>query len=528
MTNSLETRRKRAQIGTLTAGSNDKKGNQPNIDYTRKEISSMENKWTLIEDCLKGQNAIKEAATKYLPMPNSNDRSEENLARYDAYLQRAVFYNVTRRTLEGLVGQVFSRDPLINLPENMKSMIDNVDGEGVSLDQQAKKGLAYTLAFGSFGLLVDYPKTDGKVSLADQQKGFIRPTLTLYHRRSIINWRYQKRGAEMIYSLVVIKEEGAISDDGFEINNELQWRVLQLVDNIYVMTLWRYNDETNAYEIKEDSLRPIDGDGNHLDHIPFYFCGCFDNNAAPDEPPIYDLAELNIAHYRNSADYEDSCYLVGQPTPVFSGLTKQWVNDVFKNKPIQLGSRGSVALPVGGTAMLLQANANSMPKEAMDQKESQMVALGGKLFTPGQGRNTLGEAQLDESAETSMLSTAAKNVSLTYTLALREAAAMHATAKTDVEYSLNTDFPASRLTPNERTQTVLEWQAGAITMPEMRATLRKAGIATLDLEEYKKEIAANPPPQPKTMTNNGDKGGSDNEPKKNKDAENNGGNQSKV
>lgn len=502
----------------------------PNIGYVRPEITDLAHKWSLVADCLAGQEKVKSKEDLYLPRPNADDTSTENKARYTAYIARSVFYNVTSRTMGGLIGQVFSRDPLVELPDVMLPMIDDVDGAGVSLDQQAKLGLARSLGGSGFGLLVDYPVTSAAISLADQKAGYIRPTITQYARKDIKNWRFIKRGAKQVLSLVVIEVNGQASDDGFEVSYEQQWRVLELnKEGIYVVTTWRRDVETGEFARVAEPISPVDASGAPFTEIPFYFCGVLNNDATPDEPPMYDLAVLNIAHYRNSADYEDSCYMVGQPTPYFAGLTEAWVNKVFKAKTIQLGSRAAIPLPVGGTAGLLQAAPNSMPIEAMRQKEAQMLALGAKIIEPGGGKSgTLGEAQLDESSESSMLATAAKNVSGAYKLALTAAGKMYGAATTALVYSLNTDFPASRLTPNERTQLLMEWQAGAITETEMRAGLRKAGVATLDSVEYKAELIKNPPPQPKEATNNGGKGGADNDETKNKDAQNNGGNQNNV
>ena len=499
----------------------------PNIGYVRSEVTHMMPKWSIVEDCLEGQERIKSKAELYLPKPNAADVSADNAAHYKAYLTRAVYYNVTRKTLDGLVGQVFSRDPLVELPDLMENnMRDDIDGNGVSLDQQAKKGLAYTLGFGRFGLLVDYPVVTQPTSIADQESGFVKPVILQYSPKTIINWATKKIGARTVLSLVVLVENGISSDDGFELRSFKQWRVLQLNDaGFYVMTTWEFDPETEnytqtaMYEVKDSA-------GNPLTEIPFFFCGVLNNDSFIDEPPLYDLATLNIAHYRNSADYEDSAYMVGQPTPYFAGLTESWVNKVFKDRTIKLGARSAIPLPSGGVAGLLQANPNSMPFEAMQHKERQMMALGAKLVEPGGGSNTLGQAQLDESSESSMLSTAAKNVGLAYTKALTVAAKLYGQTDPEaVDYCLNTDFPASRLTPNERAQLVLEWQAGAITLSEMRAGLRKAGVATLDTEEYSAELITNPPPVPKAMTNNQGGGGSNNTPTPDKTQNNNGGNQ---
>lgn len=513
----------------LTAASPAVKEKGPNIGFVRSEIALLKPKWDKIADCLQGQIQVKKREDAYLPKPNAADTSAANVERYKAYLSRAIFYNFTRRTMDGLIGEVFSRDPLIEVAEIMRPMLDDIDGGAVTIDQQAKKGLALCLGNSGFGLLVDYPVTSAPVSLADQKAGYIRPTLIQYARGDIINWRFIQRGARKVLSLVVTAENNTVRDDGFEVTSENQWRVMQLDKyGQYVVTLYSYNAKDETYEVVAETKKPTDFNGNPFTEIPFFFCGSVNNDAVPDEPPLYDLAELNLGHYRNSADYEDSCYMVGQPTPVFSGLTEQWVKKVFEGKTIQLGSRAAVPLPIGGSAMLMQANANSMPMEAMLHKEAQAMALGAKLIESGGGANTLGQAQLDESSESSMLSTAAKNVSKAYTAALQLAAKMMYGISDIVTYSLNTDFPASRLTPNERTQLVMEWQAGAISQTEMRAGLRKAGVATLDTEDFVADLKKYPPPVMQEATNNGGKGGADNEEKKNKDSQNNGGNQNKV
>lgn len=186
--------------------------------------------------------------------------------------------------------------------------------------------------------------------------------------------------------------------------------------------------------------------------------------------------------------------MCGQPTPVFAGLTEQWVKNVMKDT-VYLGSRGGVMLPVGGTASLLQVAPNSMPFEAMAHKEQQMMALGAKLVTQNSVQKTLGEAQIDESAGSSILATAAKNVSIAYMLVLKWACAFVNADSSKVRYDLNTDFPATRLTPNDRVELVLEWQAGLISFSEARANLRKGGIATQDDTVAQAEIKKNPSPK---------------------------------
>src|ERR1044072_3852353 len=104
----------------------------PNVAFVRPEVARLLPEYTAIRDCIAGEIVVKAAGETYLPMPNADDRSTENRARYRAYLKRAVFYNVCRRTLNGLVGQVFDVEPSMKLPPSLVPFEKNVTGTGTS------------------------------------------------------------------------------------------------------------------------------------------------------------------------------------------------------------------------------------------------------------------------------------------------------------------------------------------------------------------------------------------------------------
>lgn len=473
----------------------------PNVAFVNPAVAKMLPLYYLIRDVLAGESAVKAATTKYLPKPDAEDKSPENAERYKQYLQRAVFYSVTRRTLNGLIGQVFMRDPVIELPTTLQVLEKNVSGNGVSLVQQAKRALSYALAYSRGGLHIDFPATeaDGGLTVADMEEGKIRPTINLYSPMEIINWRTVEDGAEEKLSLVVIFETYASADDGFEIKTSGQFRVLRLdmLGNA-VQQLWREPTPTNAdgsaipkgknWAVAETTyLRGPDG--SPLREIPFVFFGSENNDSSPDYPNLYDLASLNLAHYRNSADYEESGYIVGQPTIVLSGLTEDWVKDVLKGT-VRFGSRGGIMLPKDANAQLLQADENTMLKEMIEAKERQMVALGAKLVEQKQVQRTATETKQEATSEGSVLSTTALNVQAAYEKAL-SIAAMYAGAEgATVSLKLNTEFDLNRMSPEERRQVIEEWQKGAISFKEMRDVLRKAGTATENDEAARESIAA--------------------------------------
>lgn len=457
----------------------------PNVSFVRDEVAKMKDWWDPVKDCLGGQRAIKEAREKYLLKPNPADLSEENKKRYDQYLERAVFYNVTQRTHSGLVGQVFQQDPIAKLPALMEPLLIDIDGAGVSLDQQSKKALGEVLGYGRCGLFVDYPKVEGAVSRQDLLDGKVRPTVILYDPWDIINWRTKTVGAKKLLSLVVIAEQYIAEDDGFEPKSEKQWRVLRVEEKtgVYRVEIWR---EANGTHQEYEHYYPLDADGNNLEEIPFTFIGSVNNDPNVDLPPLYDLAIINIAHYRNSADYEEACHMTGQPTPYLAGLTKDWVEEVLKGE-VHLGSRAAIPLPQGGTAGLLQASPNTMPKEAMELKERQMVALGAKLVEQAIVQRTATEARQEEASEVSILATSAKNVAAAYRAALTWCGVFLGTDQ-EPEFDLNTDFELGRMSSQDRAQLIAEWLAGAIAFEEMRFNLRRANVAYLEDEDAKDAI----------------------------------------
>lgn len=492
----------------------------PFVGYVRSELSNMLPVYQRTADCIAGSDAVKARGDAYLPRPNATDDSPENKARYAAYLARAVFYNVTRRTVLALAGQIFLREPQIDFPATLKMLEADANGENVPLAQHAEMASKYVFAYGRAGLFGDYPTTGGEVTAAAVASGDVRPVIHLYKSADIINWRKAYRGARQVYTLIVLKEPFEVYDDGFKATIATQYKVLRLVSpdavstlfatqeqaafystattqamnvnsDVYMIEIWREYADTKGTALgfmPVERYFPVDKSGNFLTEIPFQFIGAEQNTDAIVDPPTSDLADMNLAHYRNSADYEETSFLTGQPTPFVSGVTEEWNVNVLKGT-IQLGSRGVIPLPNGGTAGLLQAAANSVPFEAMQHKERQMVALGAKLVEQRQVQRTATEAEIEAAGDTSVLATIANNVSNAYQMILKRICVFTGDNPDNVFFKLNSEFDLTRMDANERAQLLLEWQAGAITTEEMRGNLRRGGVATLNDAEYKAQAA---------------------------------------
>lgn len=461
----------------------------PNVRFVKPELRDMLKDYELVDDCLAGERRVKYRKTLYLPQPNAADTSAENAARYEAYRTRAVFYNVTARTAAGLTGAVFESPPAAKLPTALQPVIDDASGGGVSLEQMAKALVTAVLAKGRSFLWVDFPQApEGGASRADVEAGLFRPAIEMYKAQQVINWRTKKVGGKTLLTLVVIQREYVVDDDEFEEKKRTEWVVLRLRNDVYTVEYWRSEMAGGTARPAEGPYTPTDANGKPFTEIPGIFVGSENNDPDIDRPPMYDMASLNIGHYRNSADFEEAAYIVGQPTPWFSGLTETWVKNVLAGR-VELGSRAAVPLPENGAAGLLQATETTLAFSAMEHKERQMVALGARLVQNEGTQRTATEARMEDASETSVLSTVANNCSDAIEWILGKAMMFINGSETEtIEYRLNTRYGLSELSPEELNAVLAAWTGRAIDFEEMRDRLVAGGLAKKTATEAKASI----------------------------------------
>ena len=117
-----------------------------------------------------------------------------------------------------------------------------------------------------------------------------------------------------------------------------------------------------------------------------------------------------------------------------------------------------------------------------------MASLGAKLVEQKTVQRTATEATMEGAAETSVLGTIANNVSAAYVTAVgyarRFVESVEDESNDDVVVKLNSNFRSATMTAQERTQLASEWMSGAITDEEMRAGLRRCGVAYMSDEDW--------------------------------------------
>lgn len=456
------------------------------VMFEHPDLVAKKNQYKLIRDVLTGEEWLRTVCRtqggatigSYLPLPDTENSDDLNTERYVAYVQRATLFNATERTMNGMVGQVFSKPATADFPESLKFLQDDPSGNGVSLEQHAKKTLAEVVSMGRRGLWVDAPALNRAISKAEADSGEFRPVILSYDAEDILNWRTERINGKTYLTLVVLKEQFPIISE-FALEWGDAYRELRLVDGVYMMRRWS-NSETGANYSPGAWVVPTDADGKPFLEIPFYFVGIGDNDVTPDNPPIYSLASLNLAHFRNSADYEENVFMLGQATLWTAGMTDEALK--ANNGRIFLGSRGGISLPLQGQCGILQVEENGLVKEAMDQKESQMISLGAQLVTGSTVTKTATEVRQDKVTEVSTLAASARNTSEAYRRAFAACQKFMGTDD-EIKFELSTDYDMARMTSQEILALVATWQSKLLTTEEVRNILRRAGFATEQLDK---------------------------------------------
>lgn len=471
------------------------------VDTKHPDYETMAPKWKRMRDASAGQDAIHGAGELYLPKLEG-----ETPADYSARIKRTGWFNATWRTIEGLRGMLFRKDPLVVVSAASQGMLADVTKSGVDFDSFALKLAEEALTVGRVGVLVDYPATpadapqDRALTVAEVQRFNLRPHLAMYTAEAIINWFVEWRNNRTELVKVVLEESATIlkSDDEFTVLSEPRWRVLDLHPETgeYRVRVYRKKDGKDE-QIGTDAYPLMNG--KPLTFIPFRFIGTDDTTPQVDLPPLLDLANVNVGHYQTTADLEHGAHKTALPQPWIAGITPQMDN---QGRPIPLtfymgGSTvWTLDNPSAQVGMLEYTGAGLASLEGrLAVKEKHMAVLGARMLEAQKtGVEAAETAGIHRSGEHSALSAVAATIS-------KAASAFMgwfdswAGGDGNATVTINRKFFERQLSAQEVTAIVQGWQAGAISEQEMFELFQGGGVVRDDkgYEDHATEIANNPP-----------------------------------
>ena len=438
--------------------------------------------WTRCRDFYEGSDKVKAAGELYLPRLELQTDEE-----YQAYVDRALFYNATARTVAGLAGFVFRKEPEVKAPESIAEDLRDITMTGVSFTSFCRTLLNELLVTGRYGVMVDMAPAAEKPE---------RPYWIGFRAEQITNWATRRRGGDTILSMVVLAESAEEPDpaDPFMADAIEQYRVLKLDESgLYVMELWRWQSGDREGEgswVIHDLIVPTRF-GRRLDFIPFQFFGPSSaDSMVAEKPPLLDLVDVNLSHYRSSADLEHGRHFTALPTPWVAGFPEETV--------LKIGSTVAwVSSNPDAKVGMLEFTGQGLGalERALTDKEGKMGALGARLLKE---QSTFPEAEntvkLRQAGEHSILQALANTQSAGLTKALSWYAEWRG-AGTDVAVKLNTDYFPDGMSPELVRELTATWIAGGISWPTFYQALKDGEMTRpgVTAEEERAAIEADMP-----------------------------------
>lgn len=327
-----------------------------------------EKKPTLTQDAFEGE--VKQ--TKYVPK-----LSKQSTTKYNQYVDRGSYYNVILRTTSAIIGTILRKLP--SFDDSFKQVQELTQREFIV---DLLKGL---LLQGRSGILTDFNEELQEAEMIPVQG------------QNIINWRDDK-------SLIVLKESVYKEDpsDRYKLIPSTNYREMFLDDDgIYNVRLWEQSSN-KTWKVVDEFIPNFRG--QTLDYIPFEFVNPFDTTPEVHNPVLYNLAQLNVSHFRTSVDLEHVAHYSALPTPWIAGEFASGGEEV-ETQEVLIGSETVWQLTPESKVGFLEFAGISIDSLAdiMHHKEEQMLNIGIRLLSDKKGVESADSLKIRSNSENATL-----------------------------------------------------------------------------------------------------------------------------
>lgn len=367
------------------------------LEFAHPDYGNTYQDWLIVEDVCAGPSAVRDRGVCYLPRLEGQTDLE-----YLAYKKRAVMFGATKRTREALCGLMMRKPPVITTPDKATSqpLLADVTMTGMSIVQWIKQLCNAVIGTGRM------------VSVIDYNSDAARPYIATYKATDVLNWATTVIQGRRVLSLLIVRECEEVLD-GFRVEKRERYRSYRLEGGKVLYRTWAENDQ-KGHDGAEDL--EMTRRGKPLPRIPAVFHNASHLGPEIGEIPLFDLADINLSHYRTSADLETGRHIAGLPTP--------WATGVDDDKMV---------LTLGTTKLLTCSSAEAKfgfleftgqglgeLTKAMEEKERQMAVLGARLlFDAKKDAESFETVRLRAASEGAALSNIAGHLTVTASEAIQ-------------------------------------------------------------------------------------------------------------
>lgn len=331
------------------------------------KFAKLNEKYQLVSTLWDGTDALREAGTLFLPKEPA-----ESPSNYANRLARSVLFPVYKRTIKTSVGKAFAKSMEVKAPDVLMSLVDSADSAGTSLETFSKELLEDAINYGITYLMVDYPVITPNATLADERALGAAPYFVNIKPTSVYEVRVGYVGgvSQLTYFRFLEGVEETIDGD---VTETQQVKELELIDGTVMYTIYRKDKNGKAYVYDSNVISGID----LIPVLPVY--GNKESNFH-GSPTLYDLAQLNIAHWETFSGYRNIVHAVSCPILHLKGIEDE-LDDNGNVKPLTISPNSAVRTNENGAIAWVEVSGGSInaAKEALADLEAKMAVTGLEL-----------------------------------------------------------------------------------------------------------------------------------------------------
>ncbi len=357
----------------------------------------------MARDLAAGPEAVRAKERDYLPQDPG-----ETGENYKGRLERSVFFNVFGHTIKGLVGQVFRRDPVLgeDVPPIIATQMENVDLNGTHFDVFARDLLHDALTAGHSAILVEYPHTGGAQNSYQEAASEVRPYWVPILKDNIVSWRTATENGHVVLTQLVLRECTLEPAGDFGEVEVKRYRVFTRTEGIVAFRLLQIHAD-RTISVVDEGTYPTQTEIPVAEIVTSGRKSMFES-----DPPLLDLAYLNVAHYQQWSDYANSMHKTCVPIFATVGLVDQY-DSAGNPVKLVLGPNTAINLPLTGDAKYVSHDGAALQqiKQGLDDLKSDMGTLGLAMLAPNKRTAETAQAKaIDKSSEDSALATTARGL----------------------------------------------------------------------------------------------------------------------
>jgi hypothetical protein len=351
----------------------------------------MASRWGVLTTLLGGTLDMRSAGKSYLKQwPQEDD------ADYIIRLEASVLYNAYRKAVNGLTGRVFAKPIQLgeDVPADIVAFMENIDLAGRGLQPFARD----VFKDGFYGLshiLIDAPSTAPE-TLEDERSSGFRPYWIHVKAHDLIGWR--AKIVNGVYKLTQVRiRESYLKEAG--IYAEVP------IDRIRLL-------EPGRFEIwdavgKDNAYMKVDEGETGIGYIPLvtYYANRTGHMIA--EPPLEDMAHLNVKHWQISSDSDNTLHVASVPLLHFAGFPPD-----FADTDGEASVSNAFVGPEASKVAYIEHSGKAIgaSKTRLDELKEEMDILSMQMLIQKSGSQTATAKAIDTAEANSELESMALNL----------------------------------------------------------------------------------------------------------------------